>query len=39
MSKFTGGGPKFIEGVGDSLQKFQKVIQILDDIDAMEAGR
>jgi hypothetical protein len=39
MAKFTGSGPEFIEGIGDSMQKFQKVTQILDDIDAMEAGR
>jgi hypothetical protein len=39
MEKLAGKGPEFIEGLNDSMQKFQKVIQILDDIDAMEAGR
>jgi hypothetical protein len=39
MEKLSGKDPEFAAGIGDSAQKFQKVIQILDDIDAMEAGR
>jgi hypothetical protein len=38
-AKLADTGPKFMEGVADSLRKFQQVIQILDDIDTMEAGR
>ncbi|AEF82698.1 DUF5312 domain-containing protein [Leadbettera azotonutricia] len=39
MDKLSGKGPEFAKGLSESLQKFQMVIQILDDIDAMEAGR
>jgi hypothetical protein len=39
LSKLTGKGTQFITGVTETIQQFQKVIQLLDDIDAMESGR
>jgi hypothetical protein len=39
LSKLTGKGTQFITGVSETIQQFQKVIQLLDDIDAMESGR
>jgi hypothetical protein len=39
MSQLAGRGPAFINGINDSIQKFQKTLQLLDDIDAMENGR
>jgi hypothetical protein len=38
MSKLAGKGANFVTGVGETIQQFQKVLQLLDDIDAMEAG-
>jgi hypothetical protein len=37
--QFSGRGPGFVNGVTESVQKFQKTLQLLDDIDAMESGR
>jgi hypothetical protein len=39
MSKLSGKGVRFVTGIGETIQQFQKVLQLLDDIDAMEAGR
>lgn len=39
MQQMAGKGAEFINEISEAVQKFQKVIQILDDIDAMEAGR
>jgi hypothetical protein len=39
MSQFSGRGPAFINGITESIQKFQKTLQLLDDIDVMESGR
>jgi hypothetical protein len=39
MSKLSGKGTRFVAGIGETIQQFQKVLQLLDDIDAMEAGR
>jgi hypothetical protein len=39
LSKLSGKGVNFVTGVGETIQQFQKVLQLLDDIDAMEAGR
>jgi hypothetical protein len=39
LSRLTGKGPAFINGIAESIQKFQKALQLLDDIDAMESGR
>jgi hypothetical protein len=39
MSRLSGRGPAFVNSIADSIQKFQKTLQLLDDIDAMESGR
>jgi hypothetical protein len=39
MFQFSGRGPGFLNGITESIQKFQKTLQLLDDIDAMESGR
>jgi hypothetical protein len=39
MSKLSGKGTHFVTGVSETVQQFQKVLHLLDDIDAMEAGR
>jgi hypothetical protein len=39
LSRLAGKGPAFINGIAESIQKFQKTLQLLDDIDAMESGR
>ncbi|MDR2159308.1 MAG: DUF5312 domain-containing protein [Treponema sp.] len=39
LSRLAGKGPSFINGIAESIQKFQKALQLLDDIDAMESGR
>jgi hypothetical protein len=39
LSRLAGKGPVFINGIAESIQKFQKALQLLDDIDAMEGGR
>lgn len=39
MSQLSGRGQAFINGITESIQKFQKTLQLLDDIDAMESGR
>jgi hypothetical protein len=39
MSKLSGKGTRFVTGIGETIQQFQKVLQLLDDIEAMEAGR
>jgi hypothetical protein len=39
MSKLAGKGTRFVTGISETIQQFQKVLQLLDDIDAMEAGR
>jgi hypothetical protein len=38
MSKLSGKGAQFVTGVNETIQQFQKVLQLLDDIEAMEAG-
>jgi hypothetical protein len=39
MSSLAGKGSAFAAGVADSVQKFQKTLQLLKDIDMMEIGR
>jgi hypothetical protein len=39
LSHLAGKGPVFINGIAESIQKFQKALQLLDDIGAMESGR
>jgi hypothetical protein len=39
MSHLAGRSPAFVNGISDSVQQFQKTLQLLDDIDAMESGR
>jgi hypothetical protein len=39
LSHLSGKGPAFLNGIAESIQKFQKTLQLLDDIDAMESGR
>jgi hypothetical protein len=39
MSKLVGKGDRFVTGINETIQQFQKVLQILDEIEAMEAGR
>jgi hypothetical protein len=39
ISQFSGRGPAFVNGITESIQKFQKTLQLLDDIDVMESGR
>jgi truncated hemoglobin YjbI len=39
MSQFSGRGPAFVNSINDAIQKFQKTLQLLDDIDVMEGGR
>jgi hypothetical protein len=39
MSQLSGRGPAFVNGINDSIQKFQKTLQLLDDIDVVESGR
>jgi hypothetical protein len=39
LSKLSGKDGQFINGIADSIQKFQKVLQILEDITMMETGR
>jgi hypothetical protein len=39
ISHFSSHNPAFGDGITESIQKFQKTLQLLDDIDAMESGR
>jgi hypothetical protein len=39
LSALSGKGTTFVNGIAESIQKFQKALQLLDDIDAMEAGK
>ncbi|MDR2259050.1 MAG: DUF5312 domain-containing protein [Treponema sp.] len=39
IAQLSGRGPAFINGITEAIQKFQKTLQLLDDIDAMESGR
>jgi hypothetical protein len=39
MAQLAGRGPAFVNSINDSIQKFQKTLQLLDDIDVMESGR
>jgi hypothetical protein len=39
MSKLAGKGSRFAVSIGETIQQFQKVLQLLDDIEVMEAGR
>jgi hypothetical protein len=39
MAQFSARGPAFVNGITESIQKFQKTLQLLNDIDAMESGR
>jgi hypothetical protein len=39
LSHIAGKGNTFINGLSESIQKFQQALQLLDDIDAMENGR
>ncbi|MDR1374527.1 MAG: DUF5312 domain-containing protein, partial [Treponema sp.] len=40
LSQFAAGkGPALITSINDAIQQFQKTLQLLDDIDEMEAGR
>jgi hypothetical protein len=39
LSVLAGRGTVFTDGIADSASQFHRVLQLLDDIDAMEAGR
>jgi hypothetical protein len=39
LSRFSGKNPAFTAGMAESVQQFQKTLQLLDDIDIMESGR
>ncbi|MDR1059327.1 MAG: DUF5312 domain-containing protein [Treponema sp.] len=39
LSKLSGKDGQFINGIAESVQKFKKVLQILEDIGIMETGR
>jgi hypothetical protein len=39
MAQLAGKGTAFTGGITDSIQKFQKTLQLMDDIDIMESGR
>jgi hypothetical protein len=39
MAQLSGRGAAFANSINDATQKFQKTLQLLDDIDAMESGR
>jgi hypothetical protein len=39
ISKLSGKSPRFVTDIGKAVQQFQKVLQLLDDIDATEAAR
>ncbi|MDR0624577.1 MAG: DUF5312 domain-containing protein [Treponema sp.] len=39
MARLSGKSPAFLNGINESIQKFQKTLQLLDDIDIMESGR
>ena len=39
LSSITGKGSQFIVALDETIQQFQKVLKILDDIEAMEEGR
>jgi hypothetical protein len=39
LARLSGKTPVFINGVADTVQSFQKTLQLLDDIDAMESVR
>ena len=39
LSKVVGKNTQFISGMSDVIQKFQFVLNVLDDIEAMESGR
>jgi hypothetical protein len=39
MAQLSIRGPAFVNGINDAIQKFQKTLQLLDDMDAMESGR
>jgi hypothetical protein len=39
FAALAGKGTTFINNITESIQKFQKTLQLLDDIDAMESGR
>jgi hypothetical protein len=39
MAQLSGKGTAFTAGIADSIQKFQKTLQLMNDIDAMEMGR
>ncbi|MDR0624607.1 MAG: DUF5312 domain-containing protein [Treponema sp.] len=38
-ARLSGRGTTLVNSIGDAIQKFQKTLQLLDDIDAMESGR
>jgi hypothetical protein len=39
MSSLAGKGNTFAAGIADAVQKFEKTLQLLKDIDVMEIGR
>jgi hypothetical protein len=39
LSKVVGKDSRFITGMSDTIQKFQFVLKIMDDIESMESGR
>jgi hypothetical protein len=39
LSRLAGKGTAFVTGISDTVQKLQKTLQILKDIDTMESGR
>jgi hypothetical protein len=39
LARLSGKTTVFTDGLADSVQKFQKTLQILDDIEAMESIR
>jgi hypothetical protein len=39
MLHLAGKGPAFVNGIMDAIQKFQKTLQLLDDISLMESSR
>ncbi|MDR1239442.1 MAG: DUF5312 domain-containing protein [Treponema sp.] len=39
LGQLSGKGSAFTTGIADAIQKFQKTLQIMNDIDVMESGR
>jgi hypothetical protein len=39
LSKLAGKDNQFLVGMGETIQKFQTVLKLLDEMEAMETGR